>query len=102
MVCAVTRMSSVATFSHHVFMSYDLLVSEFCFIFFVEMDSESEHTIALLDAQHEYMDMNEEDAEFDEDLMEPEAENQATAATQTTAATTQATAATQATLVMEY
>ncbi|KAF2581913.1 hypothetical protein F2Q68_00002421 [Brassica cretica] len=49
------------------------------------MDSESEHTIALLVAQHEYMDMNEEDAEFDEDLMEPEAENQATTATQTTA-----------------
>ena len=30
------------------------------------------------------MDMNEEDAEFDEVLMEPEAENQATAATQAT------------------
>ncbi|KAL0733484.1 hypothetical protein Bca4012_009694 [Brassica carinata] len=45
------------------------------------MDSESEHTIALLDAQREYMDRNEEDAESDEYLMEPEAENQATAAT---------------------
>ncbi|KAF2565017.1 hypothetical protein F2Q70_00017033 [Brassica cretica] len=39
---------------------------------FTEMDSESEHTIALFDAQREYMDKNAEDAEFDEDLMEPE------------------------------
>ncbi|WZZ89918.1 hypothetical protein YC2023_118497 [Brassica napus] len=57
------------------------------------MDSEFEHTITLLDAQHEYMDINEEDAEFDEDSMEPKAENQATAPTQATAAT-QATEAT--------
>ena len=63
------------------------------FHFFVEMDSEFEHTITLLDAQHEYMDINEEDAEFDEDSMEPKAENQATAATQATTAT-QATEAT--------
>ncbi|KAF8048765.1 hypothetical protein N665_2411s0001 [Sinapis alba] len=54
------------------------------------MDSESLHTLALLEAQREYMDMNDEDAEddIDEELGETEAEvqceTQATASTQAT------------------
>lgn len=72
------------------------LRSECLFLFFTEMDFESEQTMAILNAQAKYMDMNEEHAEFEinENLTETQGAEQS--ATQPAEAT-QSTQATQKT-----
>ncbi|KAL0647246.1 hypothetical protein Bca4012_045537 [Brassica carinata] len=57
------------------------------------MDYDTVHTMALLEAQREYMDMNDEDAEFDIDEEMTETETEAEAEVQ---CEPQATASTQA------